>query len=174
MDKTMKVTVDGIELEVKISEEELAKLTKGKEPKKTGYERVDCSQEYCVVGSDGRVECLNELGDAYDDDYYKTANYYTDVTLAENNARADKLMHQLRRFAAENCEEVKWDGVSGTPRYAIVYDYTDCMLSTWFFSSTDARNFGQIYFDTKENARKAIDIFKCELIWYFTEYRDRA
>ena len=64
MDKTMKVTVDGIELEVKISEEELAKLTKGKEPKKTGYERVDCSQEYCVVGSDGRVECLNELGTA--------------------------------------------------------------------------------------------------------------
>ena len=31
-----------------------------------------------------------------------------------------------------------------------------------------------VYFDSLENAQKAIDAFKDELMWYFTEYRDRV
>ena len=170
MDKTIKLTVDGIELEVNISEEELAKLSKTKETKKNGYERVGNLQEYFVIAGIGHTDCVRDSADPYDDACYEVANYYSDRTLAENNARADKLMRQLRRFAAENCEEVEWG--CNKYHYSLYYDYVECDFGVWYASSR--REFGKICFDTKENAQKAIDTFKNELIWYFTEYRDRV
>jgi hypothetical protein len=170
MDKTIKLTVDGIELEVKISEEELAKLTKIKESKKTGYERVDKYSTFYWAEEKGTVKDYDELNNSFDDCCYETANYYSDQTLAENNARADKLMRQLRRFAAENCEEVEWG--CNKYHYSIYYDYVECDFGVWYASSR--REFGKICFDCMETAQKAIDTFKDELIWYFTEYRDRV
>ena len=34
------------------------------------------------------------------------------------------------------------------------------------------RDFGVIYFDLGETANAAIDEFRDELIWYFTEYKE--
>ena len=169
MNKKIKVIIDDVELEVSVSEEELAKLTE-KKKKKTGYERLKYGDVYYAVYASGAVEREVETNNCVHDTYYKGANYYTDHTLAENNARADKLMRQLRRFAAENCEEVEWD--TKNTHYCITYDYS----SKKFFINEKLwyRDIGQIYFDTKENAQKAIDTFKDELVWYFTEYRDRV
>ena len=79
-------------------------------------------------------------------------------------------MRQLRRFAAENCEELKWD--CDNCHYCISYDHDGKALEA--YESTFFQDFGQIYFDTEENVQKAIETFKDELIWYFTEYRDRV
>ena len=168
MNKKIKLIVDDVELEVSVSEEELAKLTEKK--KRTGYERAENNRLYYAIDTEGKAFKSDEYNDAYDNVRYSNANYYNDETLAENNARADKLMRQLRRFAAENCEEVEWDRTK--MHYRISYlCYTD-ELTTDFGQSR--KDFGQIYFDTEENAQKAIDTFKDELIWYFTEYRDRV
>ena len=35
------------------------------------------------------------------------------------------------------------------------------------------KEFGQIYFKNKEACEKAIEIFKKELIWYFTEFQEQ-
>lgn len=169
MDKKIKVIIDDIEVEVKISEEELAKLTNAKEPKKTGYERA-IHGEYYVMTGDSKVLCESDVRAPYDDSAYESANYYTDKTLAENNARADKLMRQLRRFAAENCEEVPWDNEHA--HYGIFYDYISKGLNS--HRMVYIRDFGEICFSTEENAQNAIDTFKDELIWYFTEYKDRV
>lgn len=169
MNKKIKVIVDGVELEVSVSEEELAKLTEKKQ-KNTGYERVYKGQRYfCVDGSDV-VETITDDNDNFNVTHFKNANYYNDNTLAENNARADKLLRQLRRFAAENCEEVPWD--DNSDHWYIRHDMSGGGLCVDIV--TFSKDFGAIYFDTKENAQKAIDTFKDELIWYFTEYRDRV
>lgn len=168
--KKVKLIVDGKELEVEISEQELKKLEEKAEPKKTGYERVSCDTDYFIVGTDGQiwVECEQHFAD--DREQYDLANYYSSEIVAENNARADKLMRQLRRFAVEHREtELDWlDG--DQDKFFIYYDKDDKYMD--FDVNTYHRIFGCIYFNSAETVKLAIDTFHDELVWYFTEYED--
>ena len=161
------VKINGQEIEIEINEEQFAQLQV--KPKKTGYERVKRDQKYYTPLNSGVV--FNNI-DNYvnaDNQIYDVANYYSDKTVAENNARADKLFRQLRRFAVENRkEELDWD--CETNKYYISYEHE---LETFFTDcNTYWQPFGTIYFDTEETAKKAIETFEDELIWYFTEYKD--
>ena len=164
-----KLIIEDKEIEVEISEEEYKKLQPSEE-KKTGYERVPESDIYFYANTKGDVEIACEDCYDVDDEYYESANYYSDKTVAENNARADKLMRQLRRFAVEHRERgVNLNDIN-TEKYYICYDYEGNELGTTF--TFVARVFGVIYFDSEETAQAAIDEFRDELIWYFTEYKD--
>ena len=164
-----KLIIENKEIEIEISEEEYKKLQPSEE-KKTGYERVPESDVYFYANTKGDVETACEDCYDVDDEYYESANYYSDKTVAENNARADKLMRQLRRFAVEHRERgVNLNDIN-TEKYYICYDYEGNELGTTF--TFVARVFGVIYFDSEETAKAAIDEFRDELIWYFTEYKD--
>ena len=164
-----KLIIEGKEIEIEISEEEYKKL-QSPEEKKTGYERVSKSDIYFYANSRGYVETCTEDYYSVDNEYYKSANYYSDKTVAENNARADKLVRQLRRFAVEHREHgVNLNDIN-TEKYYICYDYEGNELGTTF--TFVARVFGVIYFDSEETANAAIDEFHDELMWYFTEYKD--
>ena len=164
-----KLIIEGKEIEIEISEEEYKKLQPPEE-KKTGYERVPESDVYFYTYPSGCVETTCETCYDIDDECYESANYYSDKTVAENNARADKLMRQLRRFAVEHREHgVNLNDIN-TEKYYICYDYEGNELGTTF--TFVARVFGIIYFDSEETANAAIDEFHDELIWYFTEYKD--
>ena len=164
-----KLIIEGKEIEVEISEEEYKKLQPSEE-KKTGYERVPESDVYFFAYPSGCVETACEDCYDIDDECYESANYYSDKTVAENNARADKLMRQLRRFAVQH----RKDGVNlndiNTAKSYIYYDYSNNELEPDFLFSEKA--FGTIHFDSEETAQAAIDEFYGELIWYFTEYKD--
>ena len=164
----MKATliIEGNEIEIEISEEEYKKL----HPSETGYERVPESDIYFYANTKGDVETACEDCYDIDDEYYASANYYSDKTVAENNARADKLMRQLRRFAVQHRgHEVDFNS-TGTAKHYIYYDCVhDELRTTYTFY---AGVFGVIYFDSEETAQAAIDEFRDELIWYFTEYKD--
>ena len=161
-----KLIIEGKEIEVEISEEGYKKL----QLSETGYERVPESDIYFYANSRGYVETAPEDCYDIDNEYYESANYYSSATVAKNNARADNLMRQLRRFAVEHREcGVNLNNIN-TEKHYICYDYESNELeSTYTFC---ARVFGVIYFDSEETARAAIDGFRDELIWYFTEYRD--
>ena len=167
----MKATliIEGKEIEVEISEEEYKKL-QSEEEKKTGYERVPESDVYFFAYPSGCVETACEDCYDVDDEYYESANYYSDKTVAENNARADKLMRQLRRFSVEHRERGVNLNDTNTKKYCIYYDYGNNILVAAF--TICAKTFGTIHFDSKETAQAAIDEFRDELIWYFTEYKD--
>lgn len=165
----MKATliVDGKEFPIEILDKELQKLISGK--KNTGYERVNGERFYCI-GEDGDVESYKDTSVCYDS-IYQAANYYSSKELAENHARADKLMRQLRRFAVEHRENnLTWKKNSTQCKYYIYYDYDDEEFRNAFITFT--RHFGGIYFYSAEAANKAIEIYHDELIWYFTEYKD--
>ena len=164
-----KLIIEDKEIEIEISEEEYKKLQPPEE-KKTGYERVPESDIYFYANSRGYVETGTEDYYDVDNEYYESANYYSDKTIAENNARADKLMRQLRRFSVEHREHgVNLNDVN-TEKCYICYDYEGNELGPTF--TFVARAFGAIYFDSEETANAAIDEFHDELIWYFTEYKD--
>ena len=164
-----KLIIEGKEIEVEISEEEYKKIQPSEE-KKTGYERVSELDIYFYANSGGYVETACEDYYDVDNEYYESANYYSDKTVAENNARADKLMRQLRRFSVEHRKcGVNLDDTN-TEKHYICYDYEGNELGATF--TFVARVFGVIYFDSEETVRAAIDEFHDELIWYFTEYKD--
>ena len=164
-----KLIIEDKEIEIEISEEEYKKLQPSEE-KKTGYERVPKNGKYFYEFGKGDVE--SDIEDCYDidDEYYESANYYSDKTIAENNIRADKLMRQLRRFSVEHRgHEVDFNSTE-TAKHYIFYDciHNELDITFTFF----ARVFGMVYFDSEETAQAAMDEFRDELIWYFTEYKD--
>ena len=164
-----KLIIENKEIEIEISEEEYKKLQPSEE-KKTGYERVPESDVYFYTYPSGCVETACEDCYDIDDEYYESANYYSDKTVAKNNARADNLMRQLRRFSVEHRgHEVDFNSTE-TAKHYIYYDCVrDELRTTYTFY---AGVFGVIYFDSEETANAAIDEFHDELIWYFTEYKD--
>ena len=155
-----KLIVEGKEFPIEIQDPELEKLLKPK--KKTGYERIDSQCTYWAVMPDGDSYAQLETNSYWDDQMYKCANYYSDKTVAENNARADKLMRQLRRFAVE-CRTKD----NPTEKYYIYY-----MKQVGLQVSRSTNKHIGPWFDTLHNAVKAIETFKDELNWYFTEYKD--
>ena len=161
-----KLIIEGKEIEVEISEEGYKKL----QLSETGYERVPESDIYFYANSRGYVETASEDCYDIDNEYYESANYYSSATVAKNNARADNLMRQLRRFSVEHREHGVNLNDTNTEKYYVYYDYSDDELGVSFVLRT--RNFGAIYFDSEETARAAINEFHDELIWYFTEYKD--
>ena len=164
-----KLIIEDKEIEIEISEEEYKKLQPSEE-KKTGYERVPKSSDYFYVSYNDKVDATVEDCYDVDDECYESANYYSDKTVAENNARADKLMRQLRRFAVEHRGRGIDFNDTNTKQYCIYYDYGNNTLGTAF--TLCAKTFGVICFDSDETALAAINAFHDELIWYFTEYKE--
>lgn len=164
-----KLIVEGKEFEVNINHPELEKLIKP--PKGTGYERVGNNTPYCFVDADGTLNGY-DAGEHEDVDnvYYNEANYYSEVVVAENNARADKLMRQLRRFAVERRTDAQEWGVKTSPKWFIEYDYDTGKFD--YIPVRTCRDFGTIYFESDRACELAVEIFHDELIWYFTEYKD--
>ena len=164
-----KLIIKGKEIEIEISEEEYKKLQPPEE-KETGYERVLEDDVFYYVSDRGDIEIGDDSFGFIDEEYYDIANYYSSDFVAENNARADKLVRQLRRFAVEHREHgVNLNDIN-TEKYYMYYDYDDNELRVSFVFCT--RNFGVIHFDSEETVNAAIDKFHDELIWYFTEYKD--
>ena len=136
----------------------------------TGYERVEKYENYYFISSVNNLAPDVEYQNNYNDNFYNNANYYSDKTVAKNNARAEILMRQLRRFAVEhNNQEIDWKN-KRLGKYEICFDYDGNELFINDYSSI--RMFGQIYFTSEEIAKQAIKEFEDELIWYFTEYQD--
>ena len=164
----MKATlvIEGKEFPIEINHPELQKLVAQK--KKTGYEKVDCARAYFSTYQSGKVDAFTSTGSDFDNEVYKGANYYSDRTVAENNARADRLMRQLRRFAVEHRKkDIDWRNAV-TPKWFICYEHEKLSFD---FDQT-FRTYNTIYFDSKELVERAIDVFHDELVWYFAEYKD--
>ena len=164
-----KLIVDGKEFPIEIQDPELQKLLTPQ--KKTGYERVDAGHKYWIQNIKGDVCWATEsICSTGNNEFYDSANYHSDETIAKNNARADMLMRKLRRFAVEHRKKnIDWNDKERT-KYNIYYDYSkhEIMVDQNIYY----RYYGIIYFDSVQIAQLAINTFHDELVWYFTEYKD--
>ena len=165
-----KLIVEGKEFDIEILDPELVKIISPAK-KKTGYERV----EEGSVAYLGYIHPEGTTANTIDDrsfgcDYaYDIADYYSDETVARNNARVDKLIRQLRRFSVEHRKnEIDWS--DDEDKYYLYFDHDDGDICIESYISV--QDFGAIYFDSEEAAELARDTFRDELMWYFTEYKD--
>ena len=164
-----KLIIEGKEIEIEISEEEYKKLQPSEE-KKTGYERVSESDVYFYINIRGSVGTGIDNYYHADDEYYESANYYSSDVVAGNNARADKLMWQLRRFSVEHRERGIDLNDINTKKFFVTYNYENNEIRPGY--TFQVKSFGTICFDSREATQAAINEFYDELIWYFTEYKD--
>lgn len=159
------------DIEVDIAEEELAKLAEPQKPNRlTGYERTSQGKNYWLDSFEGAVLCDGDYHTSDANAAYTAANYYTSEEVANNNARADQLVRQLRRFAVEHREhEIDWKDTDQS-KWSIGFDHNQNELYT--YEKLCRSVFGVTYFDSQEAANSAATAFHDELIWYFTEYKD--
>ena len=142
-----KLIIEDKEIEIEISEEEYKKL----QPSETGYERVPENCDFYYESSGATVELGFDERCYIDDKYYDIANYYSSDFVAENNARADKLMRQIRRFSVEHRGHWFNPNDTNTKKYCIYYDYGNNTLGTAF--TLCAKTFGTIRFDSKKQPK---------------------
>lgn len=139
---------------------------------KTGYESLGTGETYYLVDVDDEITTM-KYDSRLDRDCYDVGNYYSDKVIAENNARADRLLRQLRQWQALNDKPISqsdWED-NGKNKWCILYSYGAEKLYVDYFHYIRLHNV--IYFTTKEKAEEAIEVFKDELLWYFTEYVQR-
>lgn len=165
----MKVTItkDGRSVEAEIPDEQFEKLFADK---KTGYERVNRGSHYYGINAMINAQCFTEDTGSYEKNLYDSGNYFSDKTVAENMARAQRLWNKIHRRAIELCEPIQTTQM--IQYYVISYDMTlnKVVVGGW----TTFRGFGAVYFDTEAHCKQVIDEFHDELLWYFTEFKDRA
>lgn len=169
----VELKANGKSVQVEISEEQLKELGLIEE-QRTGYERVKKGDVYYIIDTEhNSMSKITEFNDQEDERYYNTGDYYNDKVIAENNARADKLLRCLRQWQGLNDKPIsmsdwKNDNIS---KYYVDYD---CFNELFFTAYTVHRRFpNNIYFTSEEKAEAAIEVFRDELIWYFTEYVQR-
>lgn len=167
------IALNGKTAELDVPDEKLVELGLMEKKKPTGYGRVPHGRSYYNAGSIGKVFMFTEDGCDVDERWYSSGNYYSNEEVAEANARAEKLMRQLRRFAAENggipsVEDWKNERVS---KYYIYTRSSTGRTTILSGESYITRDTFQIYFISEEACDKAIKLYKDELTWYFTEYQ---
>ena len=121
------------------------------------------SEKYYTISTKGKIGSYSFCNDDFDKEIIDFGNYFKTQEEAERKRFEIKLHRQLELFALENNDiEIDWNDSS--EKYIISY----CIGGGIFIDKVyRLKNFGQIYFTSKEVVEKAIETFKDDLIRYF-------
>ena len=166
--KTIKLVIDGKEIEAQVNEEDLKEVEK-----KRKFRRSKKGESYFFINPylEPRVDI--DFFAEWNRKIFNSGNYFLTEKECEDAARVVSLWLRMKRFADEyNKENLKFTGTdSCQEKYFIIYDSAiEALRIDWKYRWQDVF---QIYFDSKETAQKAIDKFHDKLMWYFTEYEKR-
>lgn len=162
--KKIKLMIDDKVIEASISDEDAKKLVK----RKTGLEKPEHGEDYRCIDSDGKIYSLT-YEDECDESIFESDNGFTDEQLAKDTARARIIKRTLLEYIAEhNAKPLDWTD-EAQDKFFIYYDYDTGELAVDF--NLSCKDLNQLYFETEESARNAIEKFKDDLIWHITEFQ---
>ena len=167
----IEIKANGKTIQTEINEEQAKILGLTIDKPKTGYERVEKGSTYFFNDGLSDMNRTKEEKDIVDQGFYDSGNYYSDYEIAKNNARADRLLRCLRQWQAQNDEVISkedWNNES-KKKWFIIYSSEEMYAEYYYIMRLP----NTIYFTTKEKAEEAIEVFRDELLWYFTEYVQR-
>lgn len=153
---------------IQLSEEQLRQLTSAVniDDMLTGWEEPQIGQTGFFENEFNEVSEfeVNEETLEFAQKLYDNDNYFSTREAAENTVRADNVLRRLRHFAISHraTEQSMADG-----GYTITYNYELNCLEIGVTGNWLA--LGDTVFDTEEIARKAMNKYATDLIWYFTE-----
>ena len=166
--KNIKIIIDDKEYMAQLSDEQVETLTKSN-CTRTGYERVEDGRLCYVMTIRDASEHFDSRGDL-NNTAFNNGNYVNDERLCQDRFRARALHDRLEQWQALNDEPVDW-GDRDSSKYFIYYDYRvdELDIGSWYKN----RFIETVYFSTEAKAQEAIEVFRDELMWYFTQYRSR-
>lgn len=135
-------------------------------PVMTGWERSPMEGVYYFISDNGRLMRDVNTEQGFDKGAYDVANYFSTEEKAEEINFKQTLFRRMQRFSDENGgSEIDWTH-EGRWKYCIKYDYDYDEL--YIDSYQTNRIFGAVYFASHEVAEQALELFKDDLIKYFT------
>lgn len=153
---------------IQLSEEQIRQLTAA-----VNLDEILTGWEEPQVGQKGYYE--NEFNEVQEFDItnatlefaqklYDNDNFFSTRETAENTVRADNILRRIRHYAISHRAT---DTNMAEGGYTITYNYDQNCLEIGATGNWLA--LGDTVFDTEEIARKAINKYASDLIWYFTE-----
>ena len=146
---------------IQLSEEQIRQLTTA-----INLDEILTGWEEPKIGQKGYYEDeFNNVAEFdIDERLYENDNFYSTRETAENTVRADNVLRRLRHYAISHRVS---DVTMADGGYTITYNYElECLeigaTGNWLA-------LGDMVFDTEEIARKAMNKYAADLIWYFTE-----
>lgn len=153
---------------IQLSEEQIRQLTAAinLEEILTGWEEPKIGQKGYYEDEFNNVAefDIDETTFDFAQKLYENDNFYSTRETAENTVRADNILRRLRHYAISHRAT---DTVMADGGYTITYNYDLQCLEIGATGSWLA--LGDMVFDTEEIARKAMNKYATDLIWYFTE-----
>lgn len=153
---------------IQLSEEQIRQLTAAinLEEILTGWEEPKIGQKGYYEDEFNNVAEFDIDESTFDfaQKLYENDNFYSTRETAENTVRADNILRRLRHYAISHRAT---DTVMADGGYTITYNYDLQCLEIGATGSWLA--LGDMVFDTEEIARKAMNKYATDLIWYFTE-----
>lgn len=125
------------------------------------HNECDRKSNYHLIGDSGQI-LLTSMGTSQEADEDRFSHYLK----AQEIEFKQRLLRKLQRFSDENGgNEIDWSNSEGCKCF-ICYDHEEEELVVG--DVRFIRDFGQVYFKTEELAEQAIELFKEDLIKYFT------
>ena len=132
---------------------------------KKGFEPIKLGEKYYSISTNGEIDQYYFYNDNVNKEIIDFGNYFKTKEEAERKRFEIKLNRQLELFALKNNEiEIDWNDDS-SKEYIISYSKDRGIFVDRAYNLKD---FGQVYFTSKEIAEKALETFKYDLIRYFT------
>ena len=170
MKSKLQLMINGkpVMIPIQLSEEQIRQLTAAINLDEilTGWEEPKIGQKGYYEDEFNNVAEFDIDEDTIDfaQKLYENDNFYSTRETAENTVRADNVLRRLRHYAISHraTDQTMADG-----GYTITYNYElECLeigaTGNWLA-------LGDMVFDTEEIARKAMNKYATDLIWYFTE-----
>ena len=153
---------------IEISEEQLRQITNAVnlDDYMTGWEEPQIGQTGYYEDRFNEVASFEVTEDSWElaQKLYENDNFFSTEETALNTVRADNVLRRLRHYAISHRAT---DTNMAEGGYTITYNYQlECLeigaTGNWLA-------LGDVVFDTEEIARKVMNKYATDLIWYFTE-----
>ena len=132
----------------------------------TGWERVGENESYYSINGNCYVEEMTEDMCMEDKYYYEDANYFSTEEKAEEINFKQTLFRKLQRFSDENGgDKIDWKDEDQC-KYHI--KYTHYSNNIYVEGNHSLQEVGVVYFINEQITEQAIELFKEDLIKYFT------
>lgn len=157
-----------VQIPIELSEEQLCHLISmvNLDDTLTGWEEPKIGQKGYYEDEFNNVAefDIDETTIDFAQKLYENDNFYSTRETAENTVRADNVLRRLRHYAISHRTK---DVAMADGGYTITYNYeAECLeigaTGNWLA-------LGDMVFDTEETARKAMNKYASDLIWYFTQ-----
>lgn len=136
------------------------------EHQKTGWERVDKGEDYYWISPESFIVPDRELSYESDNELYDRINYFSTEEKAREIGCKQMLFRELQKFSDEHGgNEIDWSDENQS-KYFIKYSHFSSRLIIDSYNSI--QHLGVVYFVSKDIARQAMELFKDDLIKYFT------